>query len=140
MVYISIKVAFDSADRSALWLTLKGVGAPDVLLNLVPDLCTSVRVSVGARLLLCFYTTSGVQQGMHSHPGAMLPSYQLDLRLAAPHVGIKVGQEAFADQDCADSTAACRVEKQKSSSPAHQAFQDTARTMGLSILEQKSKV
>lgn len=65
MAYIDIKAAFDSVNRSALWLALKGGGVPDVLLNLLTNLHigTSARVSSGSWFLLHFYTTSRVQQG-----------------------------------------------------------------------------
>ena len=36
--YVDIKAAFDSLDRKALWLALKGIGVPDVLVRLMQDL------------------------------------------------------------------------------------------------------
>lgn len=68
VVYINIKATFDLFDRSLLWLTLKGVGIPDLLLNLVGDLHTGTpgaRVCVGSWyiILSCFYATAGGQQG-----------------------------------------------------------------------------
>ena len=38
VAYVDLKAAFDSVDRSALWLALKGIGVPDTLLRLVRDL------------------------------------------------------------------------------------------------------
>jgi len=46
--YVDLKWVFDSIDRSALWLTLKGVDRLGILLNLLhglrPGTCAHVRV------------------------------------------------------------------------------------------------
>jgi len=67
VAYVDLKSAFDFVDRSALWLALKGVGTPDILLQLLQDLHTSsgARVMVGANVSDRFCTTSGVHQGWH---------------------------------------------------------------------------
>jgi len=46
---VDLKSAFDSVNRAALWLTLKGKGFPPVLLKLIEDLytVTSARVRLG---------------------------------------------------------------------------------------------
>ena len=52
VAYVDLKSAFDSVYRTALWLALKGVGVPDVILRLIQDLHTDsgVRVRVGPDL------------------------------------------------------------------------------------------
>jgi len=75
VAYVDLKLAFDSVefecepqcwpvDRSALWLALKGVGTPDILLQLLKELHTGsgARVMVGANVSDRFCTTSGVRQ------------------------------------------------------------------------------
>src|SRR5271163_1908129 len=62
VAYVDLKYAFDSVDRSALWLALKGVGVPDMLLGLLQDLHTDTGASVrvGSALSDRFPTTSWV--------------------------------------------------------------------------------
>jgi len=52
VVYLDIKVAFDSVDRRALWKALRGRGVPAILLDLISALHdgTAVRVCVGQEL------------------------------------------------------------------------------------------
>ena len=66
--------AFDSIDRIALWLTLKGISIPDVILRLLQDLHadTSARVRVGSDVSERFHTSSGVRQGCALAPSMAL--------------------------------------------------------------------
>jgi hypothetical protein len=63
VAYVDLKAAFDSVDRSALWLALKGIGVPDTLLRLIRDLYTNTgaRVRVGPTVSERFNTSSGVR-------------------------------------------------------------------------------
>ena len=63
--YVDLKSAFDSVDRTALWLALKGIGIPDVILRLLQDLHadTGARIRVGSEVSERFHTLSGVRQG-----------------------------------------------------------------------------
>ena len=40
VIYIDLKAAFDSVDRAALWISLEGIGAPAVIMELTRDLHT----------------------------------------------------------------------------------------------------
>lgn len=57
VAYISVKEAFDSIDSSVLWLVLKGVGVPEVLLNLVCLLDTNISVRVHAGFYVFLHLT-----------------------------------------------------------------------------------
>ena len=46
--YIDLKGAFDSLDRSALWLLLKSIGVPEKYINLLKDLYTNTTCRVRA--------------------------------------------------------------------------------------------
>ena len=63
--YVDLKSAFDSVDRTALWLALKGIGIPDVILRLLQNLHADMgaRVRVGSDVSERFHTSSGVRQG-----------------------------------------------------------------------------
>lgn len=76
---------------------------------------------------------------LHSHPGTILSSYQLDIRTCPSHIRIQVGQEAFTNQDNA-ADSALLVEKSENFGPALQDLQDTTHTMGLNVSRQKTKV
>ena len=68
--YIDLKGAFDSLDRSALWLLLQGIGTPDKYISLLRDLYsdTTCRVRAEGSLSDPFTTKSGVRQGCVAAP------------------------------------------------------------------------
>jgi len=65
VAYVDLKSAFDSGNKSALWLALRGIGTPQVLMGLLQDLHanTGARVRVGSSNSDRFSTSSGVRQG-----------------------------------------------------------------------------
>jgi hypothetical protein len=64
VAHVDLKSAFESVDRSALWLALKGVGTPDIILWLMQDLHanTGACVRIGSTVSDRFDTSSGVRQ------------------------------------------------------------------------------
>ena len=68
--FVDLRAAFDSLDRSALWLLLKGIGVPSKLLNIIRDLysATTCRIRADGLLSDPFSTTSGVRQGCVAAP------------------------------------------------------------------------
>ena len=65
VAYVDLKSAFDSVDREALWSTIRRIGTPEVLLNLIRGLLkdTHSLVCGGGHLSIQFLTKSGVRQG-----------------------------------------------------------------------------
>ena len=49
VAYVELKSIFDSVDKQALWMALRGVGVPDTLLRLVQDLHSGTRARVRGR-------------------------------------------------------------------------------------------
>ena len=68
--YVDLKGAFDSLDRTALWLLLQGIGIPTKYVNILKDLYsnTTCRVRAEGSLSDSFRTTSGVRQGCVAAP------------------------------------------------------------------------
>lgn len=130
---IDIKVAFDSVDRSALWLILKGAGVPDFLLNLKGDLHSSMGMSVliSSWLSPCFCTTSTVWKGCILALAPFSQAINWILERATPLITIKVG-DVFNNQDYTDE-AAFLVEKSENFNLTLQGLQDTTNAMGLNV-------
>ena len=65
VAFLDLKAAFDSMDCLVLWKLLKGVGAPDVICDLIRHLYsgTTACVRVCPYRSEPFDTTSGVRQG-----------------------------------------------------------------------------
>ena len=68
--YVDLKAAFDSLDREALWLLLKGLGVPSKYINILRNLYSdnTCRVRSENSLSDPFPTTSGVRQGCVAAP------------------------------------------------------------------------
>ena len=107
VAYVDIKAAFDSVDRKALWLALKGIGVPDPLMRLMQDLHVGscARVRVGSQKSDSFTTRSGVRQGCVLAPSLFYRAMDWILQRMPPICGIKVGQYSFTDDDYADDVA-----------------------------------
>lgn len=132
VAHLHIKETFDSVDRLALWVALKGVGVPNVLLNLVHDLHTEtcVRVCIGAQLSLHFYTSSGVWQGYILALALFCWAISCILGLSTPCIKIKVCQEVFTSQVIKADDTALLIEKWENFSLALVGLQDAIHIWG----------
>ena len=63
VAYVDLKAAFDSVDRSALWLALKGISVPDTFLRLIRNLHTNTGAQARVGPTERFNTASSVRQG-----------------------------------------------------------------------------
>ena len=75
IAYVDLKAAFDSVDRSVLWLLLRSLGLPEKIVGLMQerytDTVSSVRVE--GTLSNWFEIRSGVKQGCLIAPSLFLP-------------------------------------------------------------------
>jgi len=108
VAYVDLKAAFDSVDRNALWKALRGIGTPELLLDLVKDLNTQTSASVrfGRELSPKFQTRSGVRQGCVLAPALFCRAMDWILDRALLHSGITLSEDHFSDADYADDVAA----------------------------------
>jgi len=101
---VDLKCVFDLVDRSALWLALRGIGTPQVLMGLSQDLHanTGARVRVRSSISNRSSTSSGVRQGCVLAPVLFNRAIDWIMEHADGLKGIKVGDLAFNDLDYAD--------------------------------------
>ena len=141
VAYVDLKSAFDSVDRSALWLTLKGIGVPDTLLRLVQDLHTDTgaHVRVGSQISERFSTSSGVRQGCVLAPALFCCAIDWILEHMQGLRGINVGKCKFTDLDYADDIA---LPASNVGDVSHSlgGFSSASRSIGLNVSWPKTKV
>jgi len=89
VTYVDLKSAFDSVDRKALWLALKGKGIPPTLRSLIEELYsgTSARIRIGRSFSKRFTTVSSVCQSCVLAPAL----FNLAIDYIMEHVSCKVG-------------------------------------------------
>lgn len=141
MAYVDLKSAFDSVDRSALWLALRGIGIPDTLLRLVQDLhCnTGARVRVGSTISERFQTSSGVRQGCVLAPALFCRAIDWIMGHMQGLSGVTVGSHKFTDLDYADDIA-FPVSSRDDLIACLTGFSEASRTMGLNVSWPKTKI
>jgi hypothetical protein len=141
VAYVDLKSAFDSVDRSALWLALKGIGVPDTLLRLLQDLHTSTgaRVRVGCTTSERFSTTSGVRQGCVLAPALFCRAIDWIMEHMQGLGGVTVGAYAFTDLDYADDIA-LPVSSPNELSSCLSGFSEASKSVGLNVSWPKTKV
>ena len=134
VVYIDLKAAFDSVDRSALWKAMKGIGVPKTLLDLIQELHngTTAKIRLGQRLSPAFKTSSGVRQGCVLAPALFCRAMDFIMDHVSQQIGIQVGTGRFTDTNYADD-AALLVEKQEDFETALRTMEDEASKLGLHV-------
>ena len=93
VAYVDLKAAFDSLDRSALWLLLQGIGVPAKYISLLQALYSNTTCKVRADGLISnpFPTTAGVRQGCVAAPNLFIVAIDYWLRSTssrAPNFGV----------------------------------------------------
>jgi hypothetical protein len=58
VAHVDLKSAFDSVDRSALWLALRGIGIPDTPQSFAGPIYTDARIRIGSTASERFSTPS----------------------------------------------------------------------------------
>ena len=141
VAYVNLRSAFDSVDRSALWLALKCIGVPDTLLRLVRDLDTNTgaRVRVGPTVSEHFNTSSGVPQGCVLAPTLFCRSIDWTMEHMKGPDGVMVGGHNFTDFDYANDIA-LPAPNQSGLTKCLDEFSSPSRTMGLNVSWQKTNV
>src|SRR5271163_2729054 len=141
VAYVDLKSAFDSVDRSALWLALKGVGVPDMLLGLLQDLHTDTGASVrvGSALSDRFPTTSGVRQGCVLAPALFTRAIDWIMNTTKSLRGVTVGGSTFTDLDYADDIV-LPVPSGDELGPCLPIFSRAARSTCLNVSWPKTKI
>ena len=141
MAYVDPKSAFDSVDRSALWLALKGIGVPDFLLHLLQDLHhgSGTRVRISGTTSDRFCTTSGVRQGCILAPALFCRAIDWIMEHMQGLGGVMVGVHQFSDLDYADDIALPAANKDQLTSSLA-GFSAAAGSVGLNVSWQKTKV
>ena len=141
VAYVDLKSAFDSVDREALWKTIRGIGTPDILLNLIKDLHrgTHSRVRVGARLSSSFSTGSGVRQGCVLAPALFCRAVDWVMQESLSCSGITVSGEHFTDADYADDIVAMDVDPMALASTLER-MEESCSALGLHVSWLKTKV
>jgi len=132
----TIKGAFDSVDRVALWKALKGKGVPHLVLQLLEDLHSQRCVQAGSY--------QGVQYVIRRTPGCVLApalfciAIDWILSQVAPHVGITVGDQCFTDLAYADD-AVIFLSDEDQAADCFSALSNAAAPFGLRISWTKTK-
>lgn len=139
--YVDLKSAFDSVDRTALWLALKGIGIPDVILRLLQDLHadTGARVRVGSDVSERFHTSSGVRQGCVLAPSLFCRAIDWIMSHMQGLAHVKVGDYKLTDLDYADDIALPAPTVQDVTASLS-GFSEASKTMGLNVSWPKTKV
>jgi len=109
IAYEDFKAAFDSVDRSTLWLLLRSLGLPEKIVGLMQELYTGTVSSVRAEGTLSNWSEirSGVRHGCSIAPSLFLPPMDWVLE-RTEHKGflcVTLGDEVFTDLDFADDVA-----------------------------------
>lgn len=141
--YVDLKAAFDSLDRSALWLLLQGIGIPNKYINLLKELYsnTTCRVRAEGSVSNSFSTTSGVRQGCVAAPNLfnVAVDYWLNNALSrVPQTGVSY-HSRFTDLCYADDVVIF-AEFTDVISEALTALHEEATPLGLSINWAKTKI
>ena len=141
VAYVDLKSAFDSVDREALWNTIRGVGIPDPLLDLIKDLHrgTHSQVRVGGRLSPSFPTGSGVRQGCVLASALFCRAVDWILQKSLAHSGQTVSNERFSDIDYADKIATVD-ENPIALSDTLERMEEACSALGLHISWTKTKI
>ena len=102
---MDLKAAFDSMDRSALWLLRRSFKIVDLMKELYTDTVSSVRVDGAQSVWFPIY--SGVRQGCPIAPSLVLPpmDWILQRTVHKGFLGATLGSEVFTDLDYADDVA-----------------------------------
>lgn len=140
-LYVDIKSAFDSVDRSALWRILRIIGVPPKLVHLVESLHvdTSAKVRVNDVLTDSFPTTSGVRQGCVLAPALFCCAMDWILRRIPSLRGVQLLDQKITDFDYADDVVF--VDNQTSSlADCLTQFEKEASHLGLHTSWQKTKL
>ena len=141
--YVDLKGAFDSLDRSALWLLLQGIGIPNKYINILRDLYTDTtcRIRADGSLSDSFTTTSGVRQGCVAAPNLfnVAVDYWMNNALArSPDTGV-ICHSRITDLCYADDVVMF-AELIDTISDALVVLQEEATPLGLTINWAKTKV
>lgn len=141
VVYVDLKAAFDSVDRSALWKSLQGIGLPSFILDLIRDLHTdtTARVRTGIEQSSRINTSSGVRQGCVLAPDLFCRAMDWLMEMVSPDFGINVGETMFSDLDYADDGVLFPIDRARISS-ALENLDNTAGHLGLHVSWGKTKV
>jgi len=141
--YVDLKAAFDSLDRQALWLLLKGIGVPSKYINILRDLYsdTTCRVFADGAFSEAFSTTSGVRQGCVAAPNLfnVAVDYWIGRSLErSPDLGVEL-HERYTDFDYADDVVLL-AELFDTFSDALRILSEEASPLGLTISWAKTKI
>ena len=143
VAYVDLKSASDSVDRQALWKALRGVGMPQVLLNLIEDLHTGTtsRVRLGGTVSDSFPISSGVRQGYILAPALFcraIVGIDWIMERTDQKAGIQVGDEMCTDLDYADDVVLLAEQTDTLRSSLVE-FCQTAEKLGLHFSWQKQR-
>lgn len=109
IAYVDLKAAFDSVDRSALWLLLTKLGIPTKIISLMKNLYTDTFscVRVDGQLSDWFEVKSDVRQSCMLAPDLFLApmDWVLERTVHRGMFGVTLGDEIFTDLDFADDVA-----------------------------------
>jgi len=106
---VDLKAAFDSVDRSALWLILRSLGLPEKIVGLMQELYTDTVSSARVEGTLSNWSEirSGVRQDCSIAPSLFLPpmDWVLERTEHKGFLGVTLGDEVFTDLDFTDDVA-----------------------------------
>jgi hypothetical protein len=141
VIYIDLKAAFDSVDRTVLWSSLQAVGIPPPILALLRDLHTGTSSSVrlGSKLSPAIVTTSGVRQGCVLAPDLFCHVVDRIMDRVSADVGVEVGNVKFTDLDYADD-GALLLPNRINTATILQSFDSLAANFGLRVSWAKTKL
>ena len=109
IAYVDLKAAFNSVDRSALWMLLHTIGLPDKIVGLMKELYTDTVscVRMDGSLSDWFEIKSGVRQGCAIAPSLFLPpmDWVLECTEHKGFLGATLGDEVFTNLDFADDVS-----------------------------------
>jgi len=121
VVYIDLKPAIDSEDRTALWKSLEGIGTPNAIMNLIHDMNTHTtsHVRVGDEFSQVISTTSEMRQGCVLAPDLFCRAidWQMSRVKSGGNLGIRMGPNTFDDLDYVDDGALLSPDRAHGRSP-----------------------
>ena len=143
IAYVDLQAAFDSVDRTSLWLLLQSIGIPTKLIDMFRDLYTDTVscVRLDGELSDWFLFGSGVRQGCTVAPSLfLLPvDWVLQRTSHGGFLGATLGTEIFTDLDYADDVALL-AEMLEVLLLALDVLKNEARPLGLEVNWQKTKI
>ena len=140
VAYVDLKSAFDSVDRKALWLALKGKGIRPLLQSLIEELYSgsSARIRIGRSFSKCFITVSGVRQGCVLAPAMFNLAIDYIMEHVSHKVGIRIESDLFTDLDYTDDITLF-VDKPEALSNAVETMKQESAKFGLHVSWTKNK-